>query len=76
MFETLKGFTALVICLSAGWLEVRDDEEPGHVESDIQSEAESDFIVIPEHAHVTVIEEMSGDWYLSSSAYLSRAGTA
>ena len=65
---------ALTVCVAAGWISA--DELVYFGEEHEPSQEPEAAIVIPEHAHVTILEDHAGEWYLSASAYLSRVGTA
>lgn len=65
---------ALTVCVAAGWL--CPDEFACYAAEHAASQEPEPVIVIPEHAHVTILEDQTGDWYLSASAYLSKVGTA
>lgn len=65
---------ALTVCVAAGW--ISPDELVYFGEEHEPSQEPEAAIVIPEHAHVTILEDHAGEWYLSASAYLSKVGTA
>lgn len=70
----MLGVAALAVCVAAGW--ILPGELVCYVEEHEPSQEPEAAIVIPEHAHVTLLEDHTGEWYLSASAYLSKVGTA
>lgn len=74
MIRGLIGVAALAVCVAAGW--ISPDALVCYADEREASQEADAAIVIPEHAHVTILEDHAGEWYLSASAYLSKVGTA